>query len=198
MALTASVIGATAGSVIPGVGTVIGAAAGSALDFVTTLFGAKSSSDVSNNNFIDGLVKYSQQVGFQGFTHDDVLHLMPGGWGSNYTQAAQDFQGYLNQWKLRTGNIVPTTNFGQGAGVWGGGYQPGHPIYYIAPTNLISTPPIGSIGTINTSPTSTSGIIGASGISVQNSSLFSNPLMLIIIIGLVVTFALGGFKGLIK
>ena len=137
--------GSAFGTVIPGVGTIIGGTVGSVIGVFTSLFG--NSQDTANNQFIDQLVASAQSLGFSGFTHEDVVHLMPGGWGNNYTYAKQIFQDYLNLANSHPANtnLVPYFAFG-------GSYTPGHEILYNPPVNQTS---IGGGTSINTSQTST-------------------------------------------
>jgi hypothetical protein len=115
------------------VGEIIPVAVG-VLSKLQGLFG-KSSKDIANDKFIDQLVTYSQQAGFQGFTHGDVVHLMPGDWGNNYTAATKQFQDwltYLATYPIGTNltNILNGRITTWGGQTWGGGYNADHLITY--------------------------------------------------------------------
>lgn len=167
-------IGATAGSVVPGVGTGIGAAAGAIIDFVSSLFG-KPSKDVANDQFIDGLVAYAQSKGFQGFTHEDVVHLMIANWGSNYNAAAQAFASYLNQFSTGAVNTNLYGTVVMPASIFGGGYVPNHEIIFTG------TPSIQTGGVISSGVPTTGGI--TSGVNKAGMS------------GLLIFLLLGGAAG---
>lgn len=124
------------------------------INFVSSIFGGRSTKDIQNDSFIDGLVSYSQTLGIRGFTHEDVVHLMPGGWGNNYSLAAQYFQVYLK-------NVLSYPNQDAvtipGAFAWGGGYYPTHSIEYFPPA-INNLPPTGTGGTgYGTTGTGTTG-----------------------------------------
>ena len=91
-----------------------------------SIFGQRPSA-IEKDNFLNSLVAASQAMGFVGFDKDDVLHLMPSGWGepSGRQNAAIVFDGYLQNMKALpvNTNLISYLN-------WGGGYMPSHPIYF--------------------------------------------------------------------
>lgn len=88
-------------------------------------YGSKTASQATNDQFIDSLVTYSTQQNFVGFTHGDVVHLMPANWGTQRSAAIQQFAAYLAIGKSKTPgtNLVPFFS-------WGGGWVPDHTIYW--------------------------------------------------------------------
>ncbi len=166
--------GAAIGSVVPGVGTAIGAAVGSFIPIFTSLFGSPDS--VANNNFVDSIVKSAQAQGIVGLTHEDVVHLLPGNWGANQSAALQQFEPYI---EIIKGNGLGLNNIsikpGQDAEYilnFGGGYQPGHAIYY-------------NPGSVQSVVNSGTGLPG--GVQI-NTAGFTSSIPKIIIIGIFIVF----------
>ncbi|MFM1756906.1 MAG: hypothetical protein RL621_1888 [Bacteroidota bacterium] len=108
---------------------------GGVISALWSIFG-KSPSSIEKDNFLDSLVAASQAMGFQGFSREDVLHLMPAGWGepTGRQNAAIIFDGYLQNMKvLAIGtNLSSYLNFG-------GGYRPTHAITYTGKNQYDST-----------------------------------------------------------
>lgn len=165
MSIVSSIISAAP---IPGGGII-----GGVIDSVSSLL--TNSRDKNNNQFLSNMVTFATNLGFVGFNTNDVIHLMPGGWGSDYQTAAYDFNSYLMDWKKNypagTNLALPQNDPGHtGQNVWGGGYVPNHVIYYKAPIAINysnnSTPPGPNSNPNNTSSFNLSwlliiGLIGA-------------------------------------
>lgn len=137
-----SIINSPSVSAIPVIGTGL-AVVDTLYDAVTSLFG-KSPKDIQNDKFVDSLVTATQKIGYTGFTHDDVVHLLPANWGTDRNNAIQIFQTYLD---IGAGNGLGVgglriTSYGQNIAPalnFGGGYKPNHVITYLPPTANYNT-----------------------------------------------------------
>lgn len=132
-------------AVFPGVGTIIGSVAGVLTSALNILFGG--SKNISNDNFIDSIVTSAKNVGIIGLTHEDIVHLLPGNWGTDRSNAVNVFDYYLGVIQgTKTGLSGNKITPGQDAEYeldFGGGYKAGHQIYYNP--NAISTPILNQI-----------------------------------------------------
>ena len=119
-------------AVFPGIGTIIGSVAGALTAAVSILFGG--SKNIANDNFVDSIVKAAQGAGIVGLTHEDVVHLLPGNWGTDRTNAMNVMDFYIGVIQgTKTGLNGQLLTPGQDAEYqldFGGGYQAGHKIYY--------------------------------------------------------------------
>ena len=99
---------------------------------VSILFGG--SKNIANDNFVDSIVKAAQGAGIVGLTHEDVVHLLPGNWGTDRTNAMNVMDFYIGVIQgTKTGLNGQLLTPGQDAQYqldFGGGYQAGHAIYY--------------------------------------------------------------------
>ena len=166
-------------AVLPGIGTIIGSVAGVLTSALNILFGG--SKNVSNNNFVDSIVKSAQNLGIIGLTHDDVVHLLPGNWGTDRSNALNVFDYYLGVIQgTKTGLSGSLLTPGSDAEYeldFGGGYQAGHPIYYqpskVSPQIIAATQ--------TTLPTSNQSSILPSG-NVSNILLIGGGIILLYIL----------------
>jgi len=130
------------------------------------LFG-KSAKDIANDNYVDSLLQASQSMGISGFTHEDIVHLLPGDWGESGAKkqaGSQLFDGYCQIVKgngLGKGGVQISP--GQDASSilnFGGNYYPNHKIFY--------TP--NAIGTYQTQSTITPGSGGGGSLPISNKN----------------------------
>lgn len=135
------VIGGVAGTAVggPGGGSAVGYSIG---NFIESLFGGKNQ---SNNTFVDSIVSSTQAAGFKGFTHDDVVHLLPGNWSNDHQGAINQIQAYLNIGMAQPEGTNLTSYFD-----FGGGYYPNHAIYYY-PSSTVSPGSPGVLPIVTTS-----------------------------------------------
>ncbi len=133
--LITSGVGAAAAigtAVLPGIGTIIGSVAGVLTSAFNILFGG--SQNVANNNFINSILTAAQNLGIVGLTSDDVVHLLPGNWGNDRSNALNVFDYYLGVIQgTKTGlngQLLTPGSDAQYQLDFGGGYQAGHSIYY--------------------------------------------------------------------
>ena len=146
-------------AVFPGIGTIIGSVAGVLTSAVNILFGG--SNNISNDNFVDSIVKAAQGAGIVGLTHEDIVHLLPGNWGNDRSNALNAFDGYLGVIQgTKPGLNGRLLTPGQDAEYqldFGGGYQAGHAIYY-SPSK-VSPQIISATQSTNIPPSSQSSIL---------------------------------------
>ena len=153
---TAAAIGT---AVLPGIGTIIGSVAGVLTSAFNILFGG--SQNVSNNNFVNSILTSAQNLGIKGLTNEDIVHLLPGNWGNDRSNALNVLDYYFGVIQgTKTGLNGQLLTPGQDAEYqldFGGGYQPGHSIYY-SPTS-VSPQIISATQSTNIPPSSQSSIL---------------------------------------
>jgi len=122
-------------AVLPGIGTIIGSIAG----VLTSALNILGTQNAANDQFVNSCLQAAQNLGIKGLTNEDIVHLLPGRWGTDRSNALNVLDYYFGVIQgTKTGLNGQLLTPGQDAQYqldFGGGYQPGHSIYY-SPTSV--------------------------------------------------------------